>query len=132
MAEEAGIPVAKKPDSEEICFVTDDDYAGYLERNAAERIPPAGRFVYRDGTDLGPNKGIIHYTVGQRKRLGIALGHPVFVTGIDARTNTVYIGENEDVFADTLTFQDLKMMPLSQLARGETDSAYVVTPPQNL
>lgn len=77
MAEEAGIPVAKKPDSEEICFVTDDDYAGYLERNAAERIPPAGRFVYRDGTDLGPNKGIIHYTVGQRKRLGIALGHPV-------------------------------------------------------
>ena len=107
MAEEAGIPVAKKPDSEEICFVTDDDYAGYLERNAAERIPPAGRFVYRDGTDLGPNKGIIHYTVGQRKRLGIALGHPVFVTGIDARTNTVYIGENEDVFAYTLTCREL-------------------------
>ena len=125
MAEEAGIPVAKKPDSEEICFVTDDDYAGYLERNAAERIPPAGRFVYRDGTDLGPNKGIIHYTVGQRKRLGIALGHPVFVTGIDARTNTVYIGENEDVFADTLTRRELNFMAISakELPIGESRRA---------
>ena len=69
MAAEAGIPVAAKPDSEEICFVTDDDYAGYVERNAPELVPAPGRFIYRDGTDLGPNRGIVHYTVGQRKGL---------------------------------------------------------------
>ena len=122
MAKEAGIPVAGKPDSEEICFVTDDDYAGYLERNAGDRIPGPGRFVYRDGTDLGPNRGIIHYTVGQRKHLGIALGHPVFVTGINAETNTVYIGESGDVFGDTLTCSELNFMAISkeELPVGES------------
>ncbi len=125
MAAEAGIPVAGKPDSEEICFVTDDDYAGYVERNAGDRVPPPGRFVYRDGTDLGPNKGIIHYTVGQRKRLGIALGHPVFVTGIDAQTNTVRIGESEDVFGDTLRCSELNFMSVApeELPVGESMEA---------
>lgn len=113
MAKEAGIPVAEKPDSEEICFVTDDDYAGYVERNAKGEIPRPGRFVYRDGTDLGPNKGIIHYTVGQRKGLGLALGHPVFVTGLDAETGNVFIGESGDVFGDTLTCRELNFMAIA-------------------
>lgn len=125
LAREAGIPVADKPDSEEICFVTDDDYAGYVERNAGAPLPGPGRFVYRDGTDLGAHKGIIHYTVGQRKGLGIALGHPVFVTGIDAQTNTVYIGESEDVFGSELICRDLNFMSLSpeELPTGESRRA---------
>ncbi len=114
MAREIGIPVAAKPDSEEICFVADDDYAGYVERNAKESVPGPGRFVYRDGTDLGPHKGIIHYTVGQRKGLGLAMGHPVFVTGIDPQTNTVFIGENEDVFTDELTCSELNFMAVDE------------------
>lgn len=113
MAAEAGIPVAAKPDSEEICFVTDDDYAGYVERNAPELVPAPGRFIYRDGTDLGPNRGIVHYTVGQRKGLGLAMGHPVFVTGVDGATGDVHIGESEDVFGDTLTCSELNFMAIS-------------------
>lgn len=117
-----GLPVAKKPDSEEICFVPDDDYAGYLERTAPERIPPAGRFVYRDGRDLGPNRGITHYTIGQRKHLGLSMGHPVFVTGIDAATNTVRIGEDEDVYGKELVCDHLNFMAVEDLLPGEDRS----------
>lgn len=114
IAGEIGIPVAAKPDSEEICFVADDDYAGYVERNAKEKVPGPGHFVYRDGTDLGLHKGIIHYTVGQRKGLGLAMGHPVFVTGIDPVTNTVHIGESEDVFTDELICRELNFMSIDE------------------
>lgn len=110
IARKAGLPVAEKPDSQEICFVNDDDYAGYIERNAPDRVPPAGRFVYRDGTDLGPNRGIIHYTVGQRRGLGIAMGHRVVVTGIDPDTNTVRIGEDADCWSDTLVCRNLNFL----------------------
>lgn len=113
IAEEAGLPVAKKPDSEEVCFVNDDDYAGYIDRNAGDRVPPPGHFVYKDGTDLGPNKGITHYTVGQRRHLGIAMGHRVVVTGIDAATNTVYIGDDEDCWGDRLVCRDLNFMAIA-------------------
>ena len=113
MAKKAGIPVAGKPDSEEICFVSDDDYAGYVERNAKRPLPKPGHFIYRDGTDLGLHKGIIHYTIGQRKGLGIAMGHPVFVTGIDAGTNTVFIGEGEDVFGTELVCRALNFMSIA-------------------
>jgi tRNA-specific 2-thiouridylase len=123
IAEEQGLPVAKKPDSEEICFVPDDDYAGYLDRTVPGKIPPAGRFVYRDGTDLGPNKGITHYTIGQRKGLGLSMGHPVFVTGIDAKTNTVTIGENEDVYGNRLVCDHLNFMAIEGMAPGEKREA---------
>lgn len=123
MAAEQGLPVAKKPDSEEICFVPDDDYAGYLERNFPSRIPPAGRFVWRDGTDLGPNRGITHYTIGQRKHLGLSMGHPVFVTGIDAATNTVRIGEDSDVYGTKLVCDHLNFMAEADLPQGEERAA---------
>lgn len=114
IAREAGIPVAAKPDSEDVCFINDGDYAGYIDRNAGDRLPPPGRFVYKDGTDLGPHKGITHYTVGQRKGLGLAMGHHVFVTGIDAAANTVLIGEAEDVMSDTLVCRGLNFMAAAQ------------------
>lgn len=100
IAQEQGFPVAHKKDSQEICFVADDDYAGYVERNAGDRVPPPGRFLYKDGTDLGPHKGITHYTIGQRKHLGISMGRRVVVTRIDPLTNSVIIGEDEDVYTE--------------------------------
>ena len=110
MAEEAGLPVAHKPDSQEICFIPDNDYASYLDRTAGNRVPPAGRFRWKDGTDLGPNKGITHYTIGQRKHLGIALGRPVFVTAIEPETNTVVLGEDSDVYGRKLSFSQVNFM----------------------
>lgn len=96
IALEAGIPVATKADSQDICFIPDGDYASFIGNGYSADKP--GMFVDREGKIIGPNKGIIHYTIGQRKGLGIAMGHPVFVTGIDAKNNRVVIGENEDLF----------------------------------
>lgn len=119
IAKEQGLPVAAKPDSEEICFVADDDYAGYLDRTAGDRVPAPGRFVDKNGRDLGPNKGITHYTIGQRKHLGLSMGHPVFVTGIDAENNTVTIGESEDVFGDRLVCRGLNFMAVPGMETGQ-------------
>lgn len=96
IALKAGIPVATKADSQDICFIQDGDYASFIGNGYSADKP--GMFVDREGKIIGPNKGIIHYTIGQRKGLGIAMGHPVFVTGIDAKNNRVVIGENEDLF----------------------------------
>lgn len=92
MAEEAGLPVAHKKDSQEICFIPDHDYAAFIERESRKTVPGPGNFVSADGKILGKHKGITHYTVGQRKGLNLSLGHPVFVTGIRPETNEVVIG----------------------------------------
>ena len=97
IAEKIGIQVAHKPDSMEICFVPDNDYAGFITRETGYVSRP-GNFVDLHGNILGTHKGIIHYTVGQRKGLGLAMGHPVFVVAIRPETNEVVIGENDDVF----------------------------------
>ena len=88
IAEESGLVVAKKPDSQDICFVPDGDYNAFLRRWTGKELP-AGQFVAEDGTVLGPNKGITHYTIGQRKGLGISLGCHAFVRRINAAENTV-------------------------------------------
>lgn len=96
IASKLGLSCANKPDSQEICFIPDNDYAGYIER-ACGRMPE-GEFIAPDGTVCGTHKGILHYTVGQRKRLGIALGEPVFIQRIDASTNRIYLARaGEDV-----------------------------------
>lgn len=109
LAAEAGLTVADKPDSQEICFIPDQDYTGFIERRLGA-VPPEGNFVRADGTVIGRHRGITHYTVGQRKGLGIALGHPVFVTELRPETNEVVIGEAEEVFTDTLFATRLNWM----------------------
>ncbi len=110
LAEHIGLQVADKPDSQDICFVPDGDYASYIMRYVKERsckkaVPAAGgeddirriapgNFVLADGTVVGRHKGIIHYTVGQRKGLGLALGYPVFVLEIRPETNEVVVGSS--------------------------------------
>lgn len=115
MALDADLPVAHKPDSQDICFVPDGDYAAFLEREAAERVPGAGNFVTKDGKVLGQHLGITHYTIGQRKGLGIAMGHPVFVSEIRPETNEVVIGENEDIFTRTVRCHKVNFMSIEAL-----------------
>ena len=115
IAERIGLNVASKPDSQDICFVPDNCYARAVEREAAGKLPPVGNFVSLDGKILGQHKGIIHYTVGQRKGLNLAMGHPVFVTQIRPDTNEVVIGEAQDVFSDSLVCVDLNFMAVSDI-----------------
>ncbi|MDO4556087.1 MAG: tRNA 2-thiouridine(34) synthase MnmA [Lachnospiraceae bacterium] len=114
IAEEMQLPVAHKPDSQEICFVPDGDYASFIEKETMEKAIP-GNFVDRDGNILGQHKGIIHYTIGQRKGLGIALGKPAFVADIRKNTNEVVLGDNEDVFAPGLIAEQPNFMSIEQL-----------------
>ena len=115
IAEEIGLNVAAKPDSQDICFVPDNDYAAVIRKEAADKVPKPGNFVTTDGKILGQHKGIIHYTVGQRKGLNLAMGHPVFVTQIRPETNEVVIGEAEDVFTDSLLCNQLNFMAVEDI-----------------
>lgn len=115
IAQDVGLPVAHKPDSQEICFIPDHDYAAYIEREAGERTPKKGNFVTKDGQVLGQHQGITHYTIGQRKGLNLAMGYPVFVTGIRPETDEVVIGEADDVFGDTLYCNKINYMGMADL-----------------
>lgn len=114
IAEKIGLMVANKPDSQEICFVPDNDYAGFIERETTIKSVP-GNFVDVNGEVIGRHKGIVHYTVGQRKGLGLSMGHPVFVLKINPETNEVVIGENSDVFADKLYANRINFMSIEKL-----------------
>ena len=106
-----GLNVAGKPDSMEICFVPDQDYAGFIEKYTGQEIPE-GNFVSADGDVLGKHRGIIHYTIGQRKGLNLSLGRPAFVTEIRPETNEVVIGTGEDVFTEGLVCSHLNFMSI--------------------
>ena len=115
IAREAGLPVAQKPDSQDICFIPDGDYAGFIERTAKEGTPGPGNFVTSDGKVLGRHRGITHYTVGQRRGLELPMGHRVFVTEIRPETNEVVIGENEELFVDRAVCSSLNFMAVEDL-----------------
>ena len=115
MAEAAGLPVAHKPDSQEICFVPDDDYAAFIEKEAAGRVPGPGNFVTADGKVLGQHKGITHYTIGQRRGLNLPMGSRVFVTQIRPQTNEVVIGANEDIFTNEVLCDRVNYMSVADL-----------------
>ena len=100
IAEEAGIPVAKKPDSEDICFIPDGDTGGFLARCGCGSEP--GDFVAGDGTVLGRHKGVAHYTIGQRKGLGLSLPEPLYVGSIDPESRKVLLVKNEELFVREL------------------------------
>lgn len=115
IAEKKGLVNAKKPDSQDICFVPDGDYAQFIKYRTKKDFPH-GPFVDKDGNTLGEHKGIICYTIGQRKGLGIALGHPAFVVSKDVKTNTVVLGENKDLFSKTLLCDDVNWISIENLA----------------
>lgn len=122
IAEQIGLSVADKPDSMEICFIPDNDYCRFIHEYCEEKgktVPPVGDFIAPDGTVLGKHAGIHHYTIGQRKGLGIALGKPAFVTKIDADTNTVVLGDNDDIFTKEVIADQVNWVGLMPLEEGE-------------
>ena len=121
LASEQGFVTAHKSDSQDICFVPDGDYASFMEAYTG-RIPEAGDFVDTDGRVLGQHKGIIHYTIGQRKGLGIALGAPAFVCGKDPVTLRVVLGKNEDLFT-----REVNLTGVNLLSVDTVDSPMAVT-----
>lgn len=119
MAENLHLPVAAKKDSQEICFIPDKDYAGFIEKYTGIRSPE-GNFVTKDGKILGRHKGITHYTVGQRRGLGLPMGRRVFVQEIRPAANEVVIGEGSQVFSDSLEADQVNYMAVPEPAVGES------------
>ncbi len=124
MAEQINIRIANKPDSQDICFVPDGDYGSFLESYTGDKIEQ-GNFVDMDGTILGKHKGIVHYTIGQRKGLGLSLGKPGFVVEIRPETNEVVIGDNKDTFAFALRANTVNFMPFESLEGEKTFTAKI-------
>lgn len=114
IADQIHLRVANKPDSQEICFIPDHDYAKFIRENS-DAVLPEGNFVDLDGNVLGRHKGITHYTVGQRKGLNLSMKHPVFVVEIRPETDEVVIGDSEDVFSDSLSCDHLNWMSVDGL-----------------
>ena len=96
IAFEFDLPVFDKPESQEICFVSDNDYAGLVKRRAPEAVGP-GKIIDTAGNVLGEHEGHQHFTVGQRRGVRLALGHPVYVVHKDARANTITVGEKSEL-----------------------------------
>ena len=120
IAEKAGLPVASKKDSQDICFVPDHDYAGFIYRETGTESKP-GNFVDKDGNVLGQHKGIIHYTIGQRKGLGITAETPLFVQELRPETNEVVICKSEDLFETTCYISGMNYMAIESLT-GEMEA----------
>jgi tRNA-specific 2-thiouridylase len=114
IAEAQGFANARKHDSQDICFVPDRDYGGFIERHTGKAWP-AGDIVDEAGRVLGRHRGIIRYTVGQRRGLGVALNDPFYVQAKSAADNTLPLGPEESLYAKSLEANDLNLIALARL-----------------
>lgn len=114
LAESAGLVNSRKPDSQDICFVPDGDYAGFIRKFSGIE-PVCGDFKDTEGNILGTHKGIINYTIGQRKGLGISAGRPLYVVGKDISANTVTLGDEKDLYSDKLIAEDVNIISLPEI-----------------
>lgn len=114
MAAGYGLAVADKPDSQEICFIPDDDYKRFLREETDMEAKP-GPILDLDGNCLGMHQGLFNYTVGQRKGLGIAVGRPVFVIRLDPQNNALIVGDDRDVFSRGLVSDDVNLILVDSL-----------------
>lgn len=124
LAEREGLIVARKHDSQDICFVPDGDYAGFMEREASAQVKQAlekamesynekyGKFLDVDGNVLGTHKGYYHYTIGQRRGLGIPAADRLYVVDIIPERNQVILGANEDLFTREVKAKDFNLISL--------------------
>lgn len=115
IAEEKGFVNAKKHDSQDICFIPDGDYASFIERFSS-RTFPSGNFVDEQGKVVGTHKGIIKYTIGQRRGLEVALGRPVYVKSKNLETNTVTLCDNENLFTNELFADNLNFISVATIS----------------
>lgn len=114
IAVENGFVNARKKESQDICFVPDGDYAGFIERYSGKKYKE-GDFVDLEGKVWGTHKGLIHYTVGQRKGLGLALPKPMYVCELCGEKNCVVLGDNADLFSKTLDAEDINLITVDKL-----------------
>lgn len=121
IAQEAGLASAQAPDSQEICWIPDNDYASYIEKHFGRCQP--GEFISPDGAVCGTHQGLLHYTVGQRKRLGIALGYPVFIREIDPTSNRIYLARTGEEYFPGITLEQVVVQPNPWLSPEEGSSA---------
>ena len=115
IAEANGFVNARKHDSQDICFVQNGKYSEFIEQYTGKTYEN-GDFVGNDGTIFGQHKGIIRYTIGQRKGLGIAYKKPLFVTKVDPEKNQVILGDNEDLFSREFTASDINLIAVDHIA----------------
>lgn len=140
IAEDAGLINSNKPDSQDICFVPDGEYGEFIKFHALDRICE-GNFTDLSGKIIGKHKGMIYYTVGQRKGLGIALGKPAFVVSKNCCDNTVVLGSNDDLMSDVVMAEDVNLISIESLYRemnvtakiryNQKGEPAVIYPPQN-
>ncbi len=114
IAKELDLRTANKPESQEICFVEDNNYGRFISERKGDEIRP-GFFVDTKGNRLGTHKGIAHYTIGQRKGLGIALGKPMYVVEIIPDKNLVVLGDETEVFSRELTASQMNFITIEKL-----------------
>ncbi|ADQ45874.1 tRNA (5-methylaminomethyl-2-thiouridylate)-methyltransferase [Caldicellulosiruptor kronotskyensis 2002] len=113
LAEKFNLPVARKPDSQEICFIPDNDYGSFIEKETG--INDEGVYVDTEGNILGKSKAYYNYTIGQRKGLGISTGKRMYVVDIKPEENKVVLGEEDKIFSDGLIAYDLNFIPFDKL-----------------
>lgn len=112
------VRIAKKPDSQEICFIPDHNHKKFIEKETGV-IEKKGKFIDKNGEILGEHIGISAYTVGQRKGLGLALGKPCYVCDIDTKNNNIVIGSEDDIMAKSLIANDINMMAMESFDKNE-------------
>lgn len=117
VAEQNGFVNAHKHDSQDICFVTDSDYASFIRRRTGKDYP-SGNFVLADGTVLGKNKGVISYTVGQRKGLGVSYKIPLYVCGIESANGNITLGSESELCSRVLYARDVNLISVPEI-KGE-------------
>lgn len=115
IAEKSGLINSRKPDSQDICFVPDGDYAGFIERSTGI-TPESGSFIDSKGNIIGTHSGIINYTIGQRKGLGVTFGKPMFVTDKNVSDNTVTLGEQPELFKKVLYADDVNLISIEKIS----------------
>ncbi len=115
LAEENGLVNARKPDSQDICFVPDGDHAGFIERYTGKTFPE-GNFLDTDGNIIGRHQGIHRYTIGQRKGLGVTFGKPVFVCDKNSGNNTVTLGDSESLMKISVTAEDVNLISVPDIS----------------
>ncbi|MBM7556301.1 tRNA 2-thiouridine(34) synthase MnmA [Halanaerobacter jeridensis] len=124
LAEEFDLNVHDKPDSQEICFIPDDDYKRFLKEHYPEIITP-GPIVDLDGNKLGEHEGLPFYTIGQRRGLGLETHQKRYVVKLDTENNTLVVGENSDVFSKSLIAEDVNWIAIDELSEAKTVEAKI-------
>ena len=113
IAHKLNLPVAAKADSQQLCFINNDNYRNFIEIHHSQ-IAPEGNYFFVDGTCLGPHKGIHHYTIGQRRKLGIAAGKPLYVVKIIPDENKIILGDEQHLYKKSLIAENMTWVSIAE------------------